>query len=114
MKASKWILALAMIGSVHIASADTCNSCPSFNTCDPCDPCGEWSYTVYGDLLYWDVRRTDLDYGGGSNKRKYVNPDYDFGFRLGGILYCDCWDYGIRWTSYDQSDSTKDNQSDKK
>ncbi len=71
------------------------------------------SYTVYGDLLYWDVRRTDLDYQGKNYDRKYVNPDYDFGWRIGATLYCDCWDFGIRYTSYDQSESKKDVDKDK-
>ncbi len=95
----------------------------SANSCDPCDPCYtgnecnlcdiDWcdiSFSAYVDALYWHVCSgdTDRDFFDGENTR-YValNPDYTWGWRIGAAAHWDCWDLGLRYTSFN-SKTTED------
>jgi hypothetical protein len=67
------------------------------------------SYSVYADYLYWKVERSGLDtydYHSEGRNRGHACPDYHSGFRVGGAVHCDCWDFGVRYTWF-QVDSKK-------
>jgi len=87
--------------------------------CDPClEPCLECDLcdmeacsffdgvTVYGDALYWRVRRSDLDYAlnydttNAIGQVYSVSPRYDGGFRLGFSKDCGCGEFEARYTYY--------------
>lgn len=111
MKFSKWILAAAMALSAHTASVqakDACSPCVVENTCDLCDiSFCDVQYSGYVDALYWNVCKGDMwtEFDGG--KVQYLEPEYNWGYRLGGIAHWRNWDLGLRWTSY-KNDSSHD------
>ena len=87
-----------------------CGECGTL-ACDPCQqnfncfPCV--NFTVYGDWLYWKVRRCELDYvwpcSGvlvAEGKNHSVDPSYDSGFRVGVRADLCNWDFGARYTRY--------------
>lgn len=119
MKFSKWILSAALILSAQIASVQ------GQNTCDPCDPCAvsnpcdicdidfcDIEYDFYVDALYWEVCKSDHQIGSDDGKVKYLNPSYDWGYRLAGIARWKCWDLGLRYTSLCIEDSKKSHGGD--
>lgn len=95
MKPFSWMMALVLLCSTQMAIAD----CGNF--CDPCDPCSEMSYSVYADYLYWKVGRSGLN----TDDDEHACPHYNSGFRVGGALHCDCWDFGARYTWFETSAS---------
>lgn len=104
MKLSKWLLAAAMVLSTQFTSAeakDACAPCDKSNTCDLCDInfC-DIQYSAYVDALYWSVCKGDLSTTDEDGKVKYIDPKYQWGFRLGGVAHWKNWDFGTRWTSY--------------
>jgi len=93
---------LADNGTSCDARCDTC--------CDCC--CADWNF--YADWLYWRTKRSGLDYAiegeigtNPTGKLECVDPGYDSGVRIGLNKRCGCWDYGLRWTSYYNSESDK-------
>lgn len=99
MKIIKWIFALALLCNVQMASAQV--------ICNPRDMCfSDLKFDLHADYLYWKVCRGDLNYDDCCDA-KYINPDYDSGFRLGGRAYYECLDLGIRYTYYYNSKSKK-------
>lgn len=114
---------LLALGTAGVAAADdfgSGNCCPKNDSDDCCIPecMGGWS--IYGDLLYWNIRKCSLDYAwreeftDGSNDipneigigpAKAVEPDYDLGFRVGASKTCDCMTFGIRYTYYDNKET---------
>ncbi len=110
----------------NVPCAAACFSCKPSAYCDEEDnPCAYTNRcnrsclnaTVYGDYLYWTVRRCELDYvwpNSGelvaAGKSRAIDPDYDNGFRVGLRTQCGCWDIGARYTYYqtDESDSIID------
>lgn len=103
MRQIKWLLTLVIASCATFAHADdACNrECKDSKNPICCD---DWQFDFYGDLLYWEVCRGDLDFS--SSPTSYVQPEYDFGFRIGGFLVCDCWDLHIRYTHLDTSESS--------
>lgn len=82
-----------------------------------CNPCDGWY--LQGDLLYWKIRRSELDYAidnydertNPSEFRPYgdircVDLDYDLGVRV--RLSKECRDFyaAIEWTNYDTKKSS--------
>jgi len=102
-------LFLLMMSSINV-NADQC--CAT-------DCCGEWS--VHADWLYWNVRKCGLDYAWreesvdgtdtipddlGLGGPKKVDPDYESGVRFGFFKKCDEWNFGVRYTCF--NDEYKD------
>jgi len=87
-----------------------CNPCQTnFNCCLPCV-----DFTLYGDWLYWKVRRCELDYvfpcSGvlvAEGKSHSTNPCYDSGFRVGARAQICNWDFGARYTYYHTDDEAR-------
>ncbi len=114
MRFSKWILGAALLFSVQIVTAQSrqvaCNSCDPCAVSNLCDLCNidfcEVEYDFYVDALYWEVCKSDHQIGeDNSGKQKYLNPDYDWGYRIGGIARWNSWDLGFRYTSFCTKDS---------
>ena len=117
MKFSKWILGAALLFSAQIASvqgAGSCDSCDPCKTCSPCDLCDvdfcDMEFCGYADFLYWQVCRSDLDYE--SDDDRFLEPGYDAGWRIGAVAHYQCWDFGLRYTSFCTSDSRSGNHYD--
>jgi len=91
----------------------SCNQCCDTGCNSCCDLCGDWVFSV--DWLRWEAQRSGLDYAikGKSNedsdlpdgKIHSVDLDDDSGLRLALRKQCDCWDFGLIWTSFDSSKS---------
>ncbi len=117
MKIKSFIIgAMALLGCATVQAND-CMSCNPCNPCDPCDSfCDGWS--VYGDWLFWKVRRSGLDYTiEGDNfesprheydsntyvpfgKMHCVDPEYQSGYRIGFAKnFCEL-DVGVRYTHF--------------
>jgi len=98
MKYLTWILCSLTLCSGHfIAAEDACHS-----ECEDCCANG----AVYVDYLYWKVNRSGLTLP--SNKGPTnLTPAHHSGFRLGARGRCDCWDFGVRYTYFDNRDSKK-------
>ena len=109
MKYLSYLLASAFALTTSAVSADY--------ACDPCDPC----YTVpsnacvvdeccgfeaYVDALYWHVCSGDVDRDVGS-QIETLDPDYEWGWRLGGIYHNNSWNLGFRYTWF--SSKTEEN-----
>ena len=92
------------------AVSSTSLAAESVPTCDPCDPCEtSLTYSVYADYLYWQVKRSDMDFSSESG-RKYLCPDYDHNFRVGAELHCQNLDFGVRYTNIDGNYSESDDK----
>ncbi len=87
-------------GSVHADYAcdpcDPCYSAPS-NACCYDECCG---FEGYVDALYWHVcsGSTQRDISGSPDLLLSLDPDYDWGWRLGGNYHRDSWNLGFRFT----------------
>lgn len=100
MKWIKWIIGVGLICGATQAFAEEGNSCSKNNSCSSC--CSDFDVSIYGDFLYWKVCRSDLDVD--TTPDKYINPDYDSGFRLGGRIGIGCWDVDLRLTHFGTED----------
>ncbi len=88
----------AFAGDNYYVTYDPCDPCMENNSCCPnIDFCnGDFDFKIYGDYLYWRTRRCELDYAipttGNSTSGPFVGnvytvcPEYDSGFRVGGIV----------------------------
>lgn len=116
------IFGLMLVGS-HLSAGlytggccDPCSNCGAYDKekcppdpcCGGCDyPCYNWF--LYGDWLYWKVRRSGLDYATygednellGPGKIERVEPDYDQGFRVALYFITDeRYTFGVRYTYF--------------
>lgn len=79
-----------------------------------CNPCMDWlcgvSFNV--DWLYWNIRRSNLDYAipyvddtadNSIGDVHRVEPDFKSGVRVGLHKECGCFDYAIWYTYFDQN-----------
>lgn len=77
-----------------------------------CDPCNGWY--LQGELLYWKVRRSELDYAidnfeDSINPAEFrpngdvrcVEPDYDLGVRVRVSKECSDFYAAVEWTNYE-------------
>jgi hypothetical protein len=94
----KYVMGAALLCSTQMAFANWSMGYES------CDTCCDKSYNVYADYLYWEITRTDLDGDNGSDV-DYLCPGYHSGFRVGGIAEFNCFDVGVRYTSFNGSAS---------
>lgn len=116
MKFSKWLLTTALVLSTQLTSVEAkeaCAPCVKENTCDLCDInfC-DIQYSGYVDALYWSVCKGDLSTDVDGDDVEYINPKYQWGYRLGGVAHWRNWDFGTRWTSYTNDSSKKVNGDD--
>lgn len=89
----------------HPARYDGWDCCEPSPCCFETNAC-DVKYKIYGDFLYWDVAKTDLFTAlDGTGTSQYLNPDYDYGFRIGAFAEWNRWDFGLRYTWY-QNEST--------
>lgn len=114
MKHFSWIIGLLLLCSTQVSYAQNCNTCdPCMTECSLCDiNCCDMSYDFYVDYLYWKVNRADLNFD--EEPTNFIDPDFDHGFRVGGNLRCDCWNFGVRYTYYQTDESKDDNDYDLK
>ena len=81
-----------------------------------CDPCNGWY--LQGDLLYWKIRRSELDYAidnfdDRTNPDEYrpygdihcVEPDFDLGVRVRLSKECNDFYTAVEWTNYETKKS---------
>ncbi|MCH9627780.1 MAG: hypothetical protein S4CHLAM2_14240 [Chlamydiales bacterium] len=96
---------LAVVPS--LLCAETCQ----YYEGDPCqtDCDNAFGFSVYGEWLYWNVRRNNLDYAMPFNdappvtsfgKVSRISPQYENGFRVGLQKSFDCNDIEVRYTYY--------------
>jgi hypothetical protein len=75
--------------------------------CDPCNPCGyapeNMEFAVYADYLYWKVCRPDIVIFDSFDDATIINPNYDSGWRIGGMIKRCNWDIGAKYTSFNTS-----------
>lgn len=91
----------------HPARYDGWDCCEPSPCCFETNAC-DVKYKIYGDFLYWDVARTDLVTGtDGARTTQYLNPDYDYGFRIGAFAEWNRWDFGLRYTWYQNESSAR-------
>jgi len=108
MKFSKLILGAAILFSAQIASVQGKNACEPCAIENPCDLCNidfcDIEYTGYVDALFWEVAKGDLNLGRDpQNIEKYLQPEFSWGYRLGGAARWKSWDLATRWTSLNSS-----------
>ena len=102
-------LGVLLATSQFAYSANNCDPCYTDNECSLCDI--DWcdvSFSAYVDALYWHVCSgdTDRDFNDGENTRFVsLNPDYDWGWRIGAAAHWDSWDLGLRYTSFNSKTS---------
>lgn len=97
MRQIKWLLTLALASCAPLVYADSDNG----SDCGAC--CSGSSFDFYADVLYWEICRGDVDFD--QNGTRYVQPDHDVGYRVGGRVICNCWDLNVRYTSFETSEN---------
>ena len=109
----KMLLALGLMVGIAQSPLTADNCCPTYDCCEN-DCCIDWcdGWTVYGDYLYWNVRKCNLDYAVQVNEAKEyaynwiyptgklyaVDPNYTGGFRVGVSKTLCNGDIGVRYT----------------
>jgi len=109
MKLFKKIISTALLCATATLAAQNC--CPSQNDCNPCcDWFGDCAFSVFADYLYWDVCRSQNDLYKinqvpVSDSATMINlpTKYQSGYRVGGSIQMDCWNFLIRYASLDSS-----------
>jgi len=106
----KILLALGLMIGITQSSLTAAYDCCETDCC--IDWCDGW--TIYGDYLYWNVRKCNLDYAVRTIEHEFdseevelpfptgkiqaVSPNYTSGFRVGASkTFCN-WDLGVRYT----------------
>jgi len=97
------------IGSQTIEAANNCDDCSPCDTYDVCASSKGWfgdiGFSAYIDALYWQVGDNDLLIIDDTKAIigtivDTLNVDYDWGWRIGGLVSRGKWDLGVRYTSY--------------
>lgn len=107
MKLSKLMMSAVCLIGVQLSALSAgegwkdCSS-PCHQTraprCFDIDSC-DVQYHLYADFLYWDVQKSDLALGrDAANELQYLNPEYDFGYRVGATAAWHNWDLGLKYT----------------
>lgn len=60
---------------------------------------------IYADYLYWKVCRTDLDYTNESGDTYFIDPHFDSGWRIGGLVQKCRLNLEARYTSFNTSET---------
>lgn len=107
MKLSKLMMGVVCLVGAQLSALNAgegwkdCNSPCHYEKAPRCfemDNC-DVEYHFYADFLYWDVQKSDLALGeDGEGNQHYLNPDYDFGYRLGACAAWHKWDAGVKYT----------------
>ena len=107
MKFYRWLTVSMLLCCTQIIWAQNCEQCYS---CDPCNSysCGScpsgMTYSAYVDYLYWVPFRSGIFR---SDKPKegdiFLDHSYTSGYRIGGLMSCNCMDLGVRYTSFDST-----------
>lgn len=107
MRRFTWIVALTLFLQVQVASVQGQNPCYSYEprglqrSCDLCDfDYCDIEYSLYSEFLCWKLCRSELNFEYEDQKEGFFNPDWDSGFRFGGVAQIKNWDFGLRYTYY--------------
>ena len=66
--------------------------------------------TLFVDFLYWKECLTDLDYTPipqNNDPTKYLRPSPEIAVRIGGRVYCNAWDFAIKYTRFTSETSKR-------
>jgi len=107
MKSVTKLLVVALAFGATTLSAQDC--CIEPIACDPCGSiCCDYDFSVYGELLYWDICAvSDNQSGIQQNVREY-GSDYQSGYRVGAAIQTACWQLAARYASVDSTKSFSD------